>query len=284
MTKLHPAPRHSDRSRSTFHLRTIRIFLALAFFAGAAGAQAQEPKTIVASAVQTELAADKNDHSAYMYLDHDVTPDHDTLFYTVETPQGILKKKMEDHNRPLTPEERKADDVRIQALLNDPAAQAKARNNSSHDDNQAEQMLRLLPQAYIWTVASEEGNMLTLNFKPDPNFSSSGFEAKVLAAMGGQITIARRENRIASIKGTLLDDVTFGFGILGRLRKGGSFEVVRKEVVPGHWQMTESRVHINGHALFFKTIGSDEDETRTDFKPSPAKTLQQADQILKNIH
>jgi hypothetical protein len=287
----------TDRHRTTPSLapsaqplRSLRSAVAIAFALTllATGAHAQDAKSIVVAAVHTELTADANDHTPFMYYDHDVTPDHDTLFYVVETPQGNLKKKIEDHGHPLNPQQRQADDQRIQTLLDDAAAQQRARSNSSHDDNEAEQMLRLLPNAYIWTLTNESGNIATLSFKPDPNFSPSGFEARVLSAMGGEITVHRtpgdREDRIASIKGTLLDDVTFGWGILGRLRKGGSFDVVRKEVAPGHWQMTISNVHINGHALFFKNIGSDEDESRTDFKLSPAKTLQQADEILKDIH
>jgi hypothetical protein len=247
------------------------------------GAHAQDPKAIVSAAVQTELAADRNDHSAYMYRDHDVTPDHDTLYYAVETPEGNLRKKLEDHGHPLNQQQREAENQRLRAEVADTVAIARARKDSSHDDNQAEEMLKLLPQAYLWSVAHEDGNLITLDFKPDPAFSPSGFEARVLSAMGGQITVARKENRIRSIKGTLLDDVTFFLGIGGRLHKGGSFEVQRREIAPGHWQMTETHVHISGHALFFKTIGSQEDELRTDFKPSPAQTVQQAGEILSRI-
>jgi hypothetical protein len=282
MTLRHPTP--SSSASSAQPLRPLRSAVALAFFLLVAKVHAQDAKALITTVVNNELAADRNDHSAFQYYDHDVTPDHDTLFYTVETPVGNLKKKIEDHGHPLSPAERQADDQRIQALLNDPAAQARQRSNSSHDDGEAEQLLRLFPNAYIWTIASEQGDEVTLNFKPDPNFSPSGFEAKVLSAMGGQLTVFKPEMRIVSLKGTLLDDVNFLGGLLARLRKGGYFAYVRKEVTPGHWQMITSNVHINGHALFFKTIGSDEDETRTDFKPSHAQTLQQADQILKEIH
>jgi hypothetical protein len=273
------SPRRPSRSSFVF---------VIAFLTLAPAIHAQDAKTIVTAAVHVELTDDANDHTPFMYFDHDVTPDHDTLFYVVETPKGNLKKKTQDHGHPLDQQQRQADDQRIHALVNDPAAQERQRANASHDDNEAEQMLRLLPNAYIWTIASESGSLVTLNFKPDPNFSPSGFEAKVLSAMGGQLTIERtpadKDDHIVSLKGTLLDDVTFGWGILGRLRKGGFFSYVRKEVAPGHWQMITSNVHINGHALFFKSIGSDEDETRTDFKISPAKDFQQANELLKDIH
>lgn len=268
--------------------RSSRIALALAFALPIA-ARAQDPKALVAAAVQNELKSDREDHSAYQYKDHDVTPDHDTLYYMVETPAGSLKRKLEDHGQPVTPRQRREDDEHIQNLLNDPAAQARARKDSAHDDGQAEAMLRLLPTAFLWTIASENGKSTTLNFRPDPGFSPGTFdaEAKVLSAMGGQVTITRTDaemgGRISSIKGTLLNDVNFGLGIFGRLHKSGSFEVQRREVAPGHWQMTGSYVHINGRALFFKTIGSDEDETRTEFKPSSVKTLAEANEILKEV-
>ena len=265
---------------------SLRNVLAVAFaiVLTAASAKAQDAKAIITAVVQRELAANRDDHSAFQYKDHDVTPDHDTLVYLVETPQGSLKKKLEDHGQPLSPAERQADNDRIQALLKDNDAIQRARKDASHDDNQENELLKLLPEGFIWTIASENGNMVTLDFKPDPSFTPKTYESRALAAMGGQVVVDRKQNRMATIRGMLLDDVTFGFGIFGRLRKGGTFHVERREIYPGHWQMTESKVHITGHALFFKTIGSQEDELRSDFKPSPAQNLQQAAEILNQIH
>ena len=141
-------------------------------------------------------------------------------------------------------------------------------------------MLKLLPQAYLWTIAGEKGDLITLNFKPDPAFQAANMEARVLSSMAGQIVVARGDNRIRTIRGALVDDVKFGYGVFGRLKKGGSFQVERREVAPHHWQVVETHTKIEGHALFFKTIGSVEDEVRSDFKPSPAQTLQQALDIL----
>lgn len=103
----------------------------------------------------------------------------------------------------------------------------------------------------------------------------------MLSALAGQIVISLPQKRIRTIKGALVDDVKFGYGLFGRLHKGGSFQVERREVAPRHWQVTESRVHLSGHALFFKNIGDQEDEIKTDFRISPAETLKQADEILK---
>ncbi len=249
-----------------------------------ASSQAQDGRAIIAAACANESAADRNDHTPFVYRDHDVTPDHDTVYGVVETPEGNLRRKLEDHGHPLSPADRSADDARIHALLNDPAAQKKLQRDTDHDDEQADQLLNLLPRAFVWTIVSENGDLVTLNFKPDPNFSPDSMEAKVFADMAGQVVVSRSEERIRSMRGQMVDDVKIFGGLVGRLHKGGTFQVEHREVAPHHWQLTELHVHIVGKILFnFKTIGSQEDELKTDFKVSPAKDFQQAWEILEQV-
>jgi hypothetical protein len=241
----------------------------------------QESQKLIAVAEKVELESDRTDHSAYIYHSHDVTPDHDTVSIVVETPQGGLRLKVEDHGRPLSPAEHNAEVQRIKTFLGDPSAQAKARRDAAHDDEQAEQMLKLLPTAFLWTFVRQDGDLTTLAFRPDPRFQPDSIEAHVLSAMGGEVVVNRAQNRIHAIRGKLLNDVKIGFGLLGRLKQGGTFEVERREIAPHHWQMVSSRVHIEGHALLFKTIGEQDDETHTEFKPSPYQTLDQAWKYLQ---
>jgi Skp family chaperone for outer membrane proteins len=261
----------------------LAIALALLAPATALSKQASPGKdanAIVASAVQSELNADHTDHTAFIYRTHDVTPDHDTLYQVIETPHGNLRRKLEDHGRPLSAEDRKEEDDRIMKLVNDKNAQAKEQKEESHDDEQAEKMLKLLPTAYIWTIDNDEGELVTLNFRPDPEFHPPDMESKVLSAMAGQIVVARGDNRIRTIRGSLVNDVIFGIRLIGHLKKGGTFQVERREVAPHHWQVVESHVKIEGHALFFKSIGSIDDEHNSDYKISTIENLQQACETL----
>lgn len=254
----------------------MKMLAAMAVFLLAVGAvRAQDARALISSAVKTELAADKDDHTAYSYLDHDVTPEHDTLMYVVETPQGLVKRKLEDHGHKLTPAERKADDAKIEQLLKDADAQAKQNRDETHDDDQAEKMLKLLPHAFVWTLAAATAETYTLNFKPDPAYEPGDMESRVFAVMAGQVVIARPSNRLVSMRGKLTSDVKIALGLFGKLQQGGTFHVERREVVPGHWQIVDTNVHITGH-VFFKTIGSQEDEKKTGFKVATAKTLEQA--------
>ena len=93
--------------------------------------------------------------------------------------------------------------------------------------------------------------------------------ARVLAAMSGTLTVVEREMRLKTLNGKLMKSVEFGWGLLGHIDAGGTFQIMRDEVGPGIWQITQTHVHISGHALFFKTIGDQEDEITSDWKPVP---------------
>ena len=66
------------------------------------------------------------------------------------------------------------------------------------------------------------------------------------------------------------------------MKKGGTFDVERRELGPGVWEITESHVHIHGHALLFKNIGEQDDEVKSEFRRVPDETtLEQAAGMLK---
>jgi hypothetical protein len=164
--------------------------------------------------------------------------------------------------------------------LNDPSAQAKARRAAEHDGAQAEELTKMLPDAFIWTRGGENGDLLTLNFRPNPNFDPPDMQSRVMGIMAGQLIVSKGNHRIRTLRGRLTDDIRIGWGILGKLDRGGTFDVERRVVGDGRWQITETHVHIGGHALLFHTIGQQEDDVKTDWKPSTANTLQQAGQQL----
>jgi len=247
-------------------------------------AQESQPKALQAlqTAVQSELAAAESDKSNWQYRDHDVTAGHNAVYQTIETPHGQLRRLIELNGHPLDADARNTETDRIAKYVNDPSEQAKAHKAGAHDDAQATQMTKMLPKAFIWTITSETPEFITLSYRPNPAFDPPDMEARVMSIMAGQMIIARDGNRIRTLKGALTQDVKFGWGIFGRLYAGGTFDIERREVAPGHWQITESNVHIGGHALIFKTIGQQEDESKTDWKPSTAKTLRDAEEQLRD--
>jgi hypothetical protein len=248
--------------------------------------QGSDPAAVenVRQAVNAELEANRTDKTNWTYRENDRTPEKNAVYTTIETPQGTLRRLIELNGHPLNPQAAANEMRRIQNYVQDSSSQARARRNASHDDAQATEMLKMLPDAFIWTKASENGDSETLNVRPNPDFDPPDMQSRVMGVMAGQLVISKEGHRIRSLRGKLTDDVKIGFGLLGKIDQGGTFDVERRVVGNGSWQITETHVHIGGHALLFHTIGQQEDDVKTEWKPSTAHTLQEAAQELEAGH
>jgi hypothetical protein len=243
----------------------------------------QEPKEIVRRAMQAELAADLNDHTRWHYRDAQ-KDGVETVSIVVETNHGSVRRLISRGGQPLNEAEARAEDERIQSFIRDPDKLAKQKRDGAQDGKNAEELLRMLPEAFIWKVRSEDAQKITLNFEPNPTFNPPDMQGRVLGQMAGELVVDRGQNRIVTISGKLTQDVMIGWGLLGRLRGGGTFRVERREVAPGLWQITETHVHIEGRVLFFKDIGQQQDEVQTEFTEVPnGTTLEQAAEMSKTL-
>jgi hypothetical protein len=265
---------------------SVRLVVLLGFLlAGSSLLRAQEaraPQEIVRSAVNAELAADATDHSRWKYRDDH--RDLGTVSIVVETNHGSVRRLIERGGRPLSAEEATEEDARIQSFIHDPAQLAKQRKDAQQDGKSAVELLKMLPDAFLWKMQSEDAEKITLHFTPNPNFSPPDMQSRVLGAMVGNLVVDREQRRIATIDGRLMQDVTIGWGLLGRLKAGGTFRVERRQVAPGLWQITETHVHIQGKVLFFKSIGQEQDEVQTEFTQVPGgTTLEQAAEMSKSL-
>lgn len=238
----------------------------------------QNPKEFVKRAVQTELTADRDDHSHWLFYEIDRTPNHWVKQWVAQTSQGSLRRVLEENGRPLPPF---AQRNKMENFIQNPQAQAKEHKSGQHDDKQAEEMLRLLPDAFVWSITGNRDNQTLLHFRPDPNFQPPDWETRVFAAMEGDMIVDTRQLRIVSLKGRLIRDVKFGWGLFGDLRAGGTFDAERREIGKSIWQITETHVHIQGNALLFKDISQEEDDDKSRFVPLPAQiSLPQAEADL----
>jgi hypothetical protein len=168
-------------------------------------------------------------------------------------------------------------------MLADPALRARMKRNEQHDGEQARDMMNMLPNAFIWQITGRDNGNVTLSFRPKPDFTPGSMNGRVLAAMAGTMVVDEEHMRLRDLNGHLDHEVLFGWGIFGRISAGGTFRIVRDDVGFGSWQITQMHVHISGHALFFKTIGDQEDEITSDYHRTPdGVDLNKAAQMLRD--
>ena len=258
------------------------IFASWLFFPAHASAQVT-PLQIVQQVVRNELDADANDHTPWMYRDVKQTPEKHTVKLVIETHEGSLSELVEQDGHPLSPQDRQQENQRIDQLVSDPSAQQKQRKNDQHDEQQARSMMEMLPHAFLWKETGRANGEITLSYVPNPDFEPPSMESRVLAAMSGTLSVDEKQMRLKELHGTLTRPVTFGWGLFGKLDQGGTFHIIRTEVAPHEWQITQTHVHIQGRALLFKSIGDQEDEETSDYRRAPdSLSLRQAADMLKS--
>jgi hypothetical protein len=241
------------------------------------------PNDLVRRIVNHELEADDQDHSHWMYKDVTRVPPPEREKTVVETRDGDLYRLDEINNQPLTPAQRSAEVARIRDFVADVSAQRRAQRASDADDRKSADLFTILPDAFLFRVVETSGDTVRLAFEPNPAFRTHTMEEFVFHKMDGYVVVNTRERRLVEIAGTLTYGVEFVGGLLGHLDPGGTFDVRLTEVAPGIWKMSRMKVNMHGKVLFFKTVGDQEDETRSNFKPvADGTTMAQAEQMLLN--
>jgi len=246
---------------------------------GAGGLSAGE---LLRRVVNSELKAQANDHSHWMYEVKAGFSGKEQVKVAVQTREGYLDRLRFVNGQPITPEQEKQEDQRIARLLKRPDEQKKQRRAQEQDAQKTERLFKMLPDAVTASYGKRQGGLVEILFEPNRNFHPPSHEAAVFHAMAGRIWINTRENRLVEIEGHLTRGVKFGGGLLGHLDKGGEFHVKQSEVTPGLWEITLLHVNMHGKALFFKTIAVQENEIRTNFRRVPDNmTLSEAAEQLQ---
>jgi hypothetical protein len=253
----------------------------------APAAQPQEPlpqnaNDYIRQAVEHELAEQDRDHSHWRYRYH---RDDDKNNYdrdVIETQEGQLARTILWNGQPLTPDLQQKDEDRMQRLLADPAERARHNKREKDDGEKARNMLKAIPDAFIFQYDGEEDGSVRLTFTPNPRYSPPNRELQVFHSLRGKIWIDRAQKRLARVEGSLFEDVTFALGLLGRLNKGGTFKVVQQQVAPQHWEVVTLEINMSGRAVIFKTINVNHRQRLSDFqRVSDSLTLRQAYDLLK---
>lgn len=241
-----------------------------------------DPNRFVAEVIQHELKLDDTDHShwRYIYFHSDEKSSYERD--VIETKDGELARELLRNGRPLTADQRQMDEERMRKLVSDPSERVKRDKRKKDDEEKAKQMLKAIPDAFIFKYDGSDGNLARLTFFPNPHYDAPTRELRVFRSLSGKMWIDPQAMHLARIDGTLFEDVTFGWGLLGRLNKGGTFNVVQKEVAPEHWEVVSLDVNMTGHAVIFKTLNVREHETFRDFqRMADDLTIAQAYNLLE---
>jgi hypothetical protein len=242
----------------------------------------QSPDQLVRQVITHEVQAEEHDNSYWMFRLDQTESGVTKTEEVVETPHGWVRRLLAVNGKPLTPQERAKDNAYLHKLLTDSGEQHKNEEATRNDVRQAQELLKMLPDAFLYTYAGHSGEVVKLNFRPNPKFHPQSRKAAVFHDMVGSLWLNMKQQRLAGIQGHLNQEVKFAGGLLGHLDKGGMFDVKQTQIAPGIWDVTYMNVQMNGKALFFKTIAVREKDIRSDYQRVPSNlTLAQAAKLVQ---
>jgi len=231
--------------------------------------------------IGNELQAQTNDHTLWRFHELQQRDGARKLYDVIETRIGDLHRLLAVNERPLTGSAAVTEENRIQKLAKDPSRVAAAQKKLEQDVKEGRSLLRTFPSAFIFRDEGQQGDLLKVGFVPNPNYKPASHEAEVFHHMKGTMVLDTKAKRLVSIDGRLTSPVKFWYGLLGHLDASGTFHVEQRYIGDGHWDEILMDVHMDGKALFFRTIGVREKESYSDYQEEPENiSLQEAAQQL----
>jgi hypothetical protein len=276
-----------------------RASLGIFFLAAASFAQPPltpsahpDPAELARTAVQNEIKAARDNHVNFMFRSTKTTPKGSTTKIYVETRDATAGMVIAYNDKPLTPEQRRAEAARLERFLNNPEELRKKRKQEREDADRTLRIVRAIPDAFLFEYAGEElgtpgvgqpgDPLIALKFHPNPSYEPPSRVEQVLTGMQGVLLVDAVRHRIARIDGKLFKDVSFGWGILGHLDKGGHFLVQQQAIGDDRWEISRMSLDLTGKILLVKNLTIKSTEVYTGFKQVPSDlTFAQALDLLK---
>jgi len=250
------------------------------------------PNELVRRTVQNEIRASESAGAPHMFISHKESAHGSQTKLYCETKDAMAGMAIANDGKPLTPGQREAEEARLEQLSNDPAELRKKRQHEKEDADHVTHIVRAMPDAFIYEYDGTEpgtdalgkkgDDLIRLKFRPNPQYDPPTHTEQVLVGMQGTMLVDANSYRIARIDGTLYKEVSFGWGILGHLDKGGHFLVEQGDVGDGTWDIRKMSLAFTGKMLLFKRLDLRSTEVLKDFRPVPQNlTFAQGVELLK---
>jgi hypothetical protein len=226
----------------------------------------ESPHDLIKDVVYNELQ-ERRQISLWQYRTEKRVGSQTTIQQEVETRSGIVYRVLARQGRPLDPAAQKKETERLNNLLRNSSEQARMKQEAQSEEQRLQRLITAMPDAFSYTYDGMTDGNLRLKFQPNPAYTPQTYEARVYHALSGEVWIQPQLKRLVKIDAHIVTEIDFGYGLLGRVEKGGSFQIERQHVVENRWKTSVLDVHISGRVVLFKSISKDQREVRSEFQP-----------------
>ncbi len=198
----------------------------------------------------------------------------------IETREGRVDRIVEFNDGPVAPDQARKQELLLRKLLNDFKAARHEIEDQYSETRRRIRMMKAFAAAFIFEPSGSDHGLLKFSFRPNRSFSPKDRETQVYRGMHGTVWVDPKQERLTKIEGTLTRDVSFGWGIFGKLYKGGRYLLEQTQVEPRVWRITTLDLELKMR-VFLNTSHLLRREHDKEFSPSPPDlTYKQAVQML----
>lgn len=223
---------------------------------------AEPPRAWAVDAVANELIALHHPGSYLRYRMHAVDAKGDYVRDVIESRDGTVARMILKDGRALTEEEDKAERQRLNDMIASPSDYAKHVKHEEEGKKLADQMMRLLPDAMIYTytpgqpqTGKNNGALeVVLDYEPNPKFNPPMTAAEALTGLKGRVWIDAKSRQLVRMDGTIFRAVNFGWGMLAHIYPDGHLMLEQTHVGGNRWIFTRFIEQVKVRALLVKTI------------------------------
>jgi len=95
---------------------------------------------------------------------------------------------------------------------------------------------------------------IVVTFKPKRDAKPRTREGRLARGFAGQIWIDEQAREVARVTAKAVDDLSFGYGVLGRLNEGATVTVRQQPIDANLWLPVSIRFNGEGRALLFRKL------------------------------
>lgn len=248
------------------------------------------PRNWVVDTSARELDALHHRSSYLRYRMHLVNAKGDQVRDVIESRDGTVARLILRDGKPLTEEQDKDERRRLGDMLQDPNAFAKHIKDSESGKKVADQLIRLMPDAMIYTYVPGQPQTgkhpgmteVVIDFEPNPKFHPPTTTAEALTGLRGRAWIDAKTKETVRMEGDIFRGVNFGWGMLAHIYPGGRLVLEQADAGNGRWIFTHFTERISVRALMVKTVNIQSDVEASGFQPVPSMSYQDAIHQLLN--
>lgn len=243
----------------------------------------QSPHDLVKDTVYNELQ-ERKQISLWQYRVDKRVAAQTMVEQEVETVSGPVYRVFSRQGKPLDAAARKKETDRLNSLVHNLGEQARMKQDYQAEEARVQRLIGAMPEAFLCEYEGEAEGNIRLSFRPNPAYNPQTYEARVFHALSGELWIEPRRKRLVKIDGHIDNEIDFGYGLLGKIEKGGTFQIRREDAGNQRWKTSLLEVHVSGRMVLFKAISKDQREVRSHFQPvSSNMSVQEAVNLLNSM-